>query len=104
MEQHNTNTTQPFRAGDCAEVLLGDSKGQRWVIAVYDAAADCAYIAGWPCTLVTKASEALRLHRAATDAQHAEMVESVAQMRGDHGEGDPRRSALERVRAAGGTP
>ncbi len=95
---------QPFRAGDAVEVLLGPNAGETWIVAVYDHGRDCAYIAGWPCTMVTKATESLKLHRAATDAQHAEMIASVADMRGDHGEGDPRRSALEYVRAAGGTP
>lgn len=96
--------TQPFRAGDAVEVLSGPCKGERWVIAVFEADRDVAWIAGWPCTMVTHATEALRLHRAATDKQHAEMVESVGRMRGDHGQGDPRRSALERVTEAGGTP
>lgn len=97
-------TKQPLRAGDAVEVLLGTCKGEVWVVAVYEAAADTAWIAGWPCTMVTKATEALRLHRAATDQQHADMIASVANLRGDHGQGDPRRSALERVQAAGGCP
>jgi ribosomal protein L24 len=94
----------PFRAGDTVEVLLGDSAGERWVIAVYDAATDSAYIAGWPCTLVTKATEALKLHRAATDEQHASMIADIEHLRGDHGGSDPRAIALRRVREAGGTP
>lgn len=95
---------QPFRAGDAVEVLGGEHAGEVWVVAVYEADRDTAWIAGWPCTMVGPATEKLRLHRAATDAQHAEMVESVSSMRGDHGEGDPRRRALEHVLAAGGTP
>lgn len=95
---------QPFRAGDVVEVLDGACKGEHWVVAVYDAEEDTAYIAGWPCTLIRDATGFLRLHQACTEKQHAEMVESVRNMRGDHGQGDPRRSALERVLANGGTP
>jgi hypothetical protein len=93
--------TQPFRAGDAVHVL---ANGETWVVAVYDASRDVAWIAGWPCTMVPDASTALKLKRAATDAQHASMVESVSQMRGEHGGGEPRRSALESVQARGGVP
>ncbi len=95
---------QPFRAGDAVEVLVGPNKGEVWVVAVYEAAADTAYIAGWPCSMVTQASEALRLHRAGSESQHTDMIASVARMQGDYCQGDPRRSALERVQADGGTP
>lgn len=95
---------QPFRAGDAVEVLDGFHKGQVWVVAVYEAVRDEAHIAGWPYARVDKASTALRVHRAATDEQHAEMIASVADMRGEHGEGDPRRRALVHVQKSGGTP
>ncbi len=90
---------QPFRAGDVVEVLVGDCRGERWVVAVYEADRDIALIAGWPCTMVTRASVALRLHDRASDAQHAQMVDLVAAMGAD-----PRRTALERVQASGGMP
>ncbi len=95
---------QPFRAGDHVRVLLGPHRGETWVVAVYEASNDTAWIAGWPCTMVTKATEALELAEACDDAEHARMVESVRKMQGDHGEGDPRRSAIERVLETGGTP
>lgn len=95
---------QPFRAGDVVRVKLGPCKDERWVVAVYEAPSNTAFIAGWPCTMVTKATQAVELVEACTDKQHADMIESVAKMRGDHGEGDPRRSALERVQAIGGVP
>lgn len=97
-------TAQPFRAGDVVEMLVGAYAGQLWVVAVYEADRDDAWIAGWPCTMVDGASTKLRLHRAATDAQHAEMIDGVAKMRGDHDDGDPRTRALRAVLAAGGTP
>lgn len=97
-------TAQPFRAVDVVEVPLGPHKGEKWVVAVYDVRTDTAYIAGWPCTMVTKATEALRLVERASDEEHAEMVDSVPKMHGDHGEGDPRRQALEHVLAAGVRP
>jgi hypothetical protein len=96
--------THPFRSGDAVRVLTGPCAGETWVVAVYDAANDIAWIAGWPCTMVTKASEALALHRACSDEEHHETLESVRNLRGDHGEGDPRRSAYERIVAAGGAP
>jgi hypothetical protein len=96
--------TQPFRSGDHVDVLLGPTKGERWVIAVYDETFDTAYIAGWPCTMVTKASVALKRVEACDDLEHARMVKAVSEMRGDYGGGDPRRSALLRVQERGGTP
>lgn len=96
---------QPFRAGDVVRVNTGPCRDEHWLVAVYEARNDTAFIAGWPCTMVTKATEALELVRAATDEEHAEMVESVSKMQGDYGGGsDPRRVALERVQAAGGVP
>ncbi len=97
-------SAQPFRAGDVVRVRLGPCANEHWVVAVYDARSDTAYIAGWPCTMVTKATEALELHDAASDEEHAHMIASVATMRGDNGQGDPRRAALERVHAMGGVP
>lgn len=99
-----SDAKQAFRAGDAVRVLSGPCAGETWVVAVYEARNDTAWIAGWPCTMITKATEAVELARAATDEQHALMVENVAKMRGDHGGGDPRRSALERVQAMGGVP
>lgn len=95
---------QPFRAGDAVTVLSGECAGETWVVAVYEAASDTAWIAGWPCTMVDQATQKLRLHRAATDAQHDEMLEGVRKMQGDHGGGDPRQRALEHILATGGTP
>lgn len=95
---------QPFRAADVVEVLLGPHQGERWVLAVYESDRDTAWIAGWPCTMVTKATEALRLVERASDEKHAEMIEAVGKMRGDHGDGDPRRRALEHMLARGQTP
>lgn len=99
-----TLSQQPFRAGDTVRVKLGPCADERWVVAVYEADKDVAWIAGWPCTMISKASEAVVLERAATDEQHREMVANVARMQGDHGGGDPRRGALERVQATGGVP
>lgn len=97
--------TQLFRAGDVVSVEMdGPSRGERWVVAVYDSATDIAFIAGWPCTMITRASEALKLFEACDDDEHARMVKAISEMRGDHGEGDPRRSALARVQARGDTP
>ena len=97
-------TKQPFRAGDTVRVLLGPHRGERWVVAVYEQRSDTAWIAGWPCTMVTKATEALELAEACDDAEHTRMIAAVSTMRSDHGGGDPRRSALERVQATGGVP
>lgn len=94
-------SSQPFRAGDVVRVKTGPCATERWVVAVYDASSDTAYIAGWPCTMVTKATAALDLADAATDEDHAQMVASIAKMPGGR---DPRRAALERVQASGGTP
>ena len=99
-----SDTKQPFRAGDTVLVKSGPCANQRWGVAVYDASTDNAWIAGWPCTMIANASEALELYEACTDAEHEAMVEAISKMRGDHGEGDPRRSALESVLATGGVP
>lgn len=98
------DTKQPFRAGDVVRVKSGPCADQCWVVAVYETPSDIAWIAGWPCTMVSKATEALELNRAATDEQHAAMIAQVGELRGDHGGGDPRRGALERVQASGGVP
>lgn len=95
---------QPFRAGDVVRVKLGPCAGQEWGVAVYEANSDTAWIAGWPCTMVTKATEALDLAEACSDEEHARMVEAIARIQGDRGGKDPRLSALERVQAAGGVP
>jgi hypothetical protein len=95
---------QPFRAADIVEVLDGLHQGEQWVVAVYDAARDEAYMAGWPCTLVPNASASLVLVKAADDEDHANMVAGVTHLRGELGESDPRRCALGRVLAVGGTP
>jgi hypothetical protein len=95
---------QPFRAGDAVRVKLGPCAGEVWVVAVYDARRDIAWIAGWPCSMVTKATEALELDEACDDAEHARMVDAVSKMESDSGGKDPRRSALEHVQAMGGTP
>lgn len=96
--------TQPFRAGDTVRVEVGPNKHEEWVIAVYDARSDTAWIAGWPCSMVTKASEALELVEACDDAEHERMVEAVKNMQSDHGGKDPRRSAIERLLEMGGVP
>lgn len=95
---------QPFRSGDTVTVLRGMHMGECWVVAVYDAHRDEAYIAGWPCTCVSKASTELALFERATDEEHARMVESVRSMRDDRGNRDPRASALATVLDRGGTP
>lgn len=106
--QTETKRPQPFRAGDAVDVRVGGTEAkpitETWVIACYEADRDVAWIAGWPCSMVSKASEVLKLHRAATDIQHAQMVRDVLTMRGDFGDGDPRRTAMERVRSIGGVP
>jgi hypothetical protein len=90
---------QPFRAGDVVEMLVGTRAGERWVIACYNAERDEAWIAGWPETLVDEATRKLRLDRAASDEEHAEMIAAVSAMK----EG-MRRSALLAIQERGGTP
>lgn len=89
---------QPFRAGDVVAVKAGPCAGERWLVAVYDAKRDEAWIAGWPETLVTKATKAVELVEAATDEQHQRMCEDVERS------GGARASALKIVRERGGMP
>lgn len=93
---------QPFRAGDVVEVVAGSHCGEHWVVACYDAERDELWCAGWPETLVTQASllRTVKPHRAATDKQHADMVESVSKHEGRGSRG----SAMRAILARGGTP
>lgn len=105
---------QAFRAGDSVDIRVGligpgmtaeDLPVETWLIAVYEADLDVAWIAGWPCTMVANASKHLKLSKEANDIEHARMVRDVREAKGnDYGFGDPRRSVLERVLKAGGVP
>jgi hypothetical protein len=90
--------TQPFRAGDVVEVLVGTCAGERWVVACYDAERDVAHIAGYPDSAVPDASVQLRVVELATDEQHAQMIVDVLASSG------PRRAVIEAIQARGGTP
>ncbi len=96
--------TQPFRAGDYVRVKLDLCPSVDWRVAVYEASTDTAFIAGWPCTVITHATDVLELVEACTDVEHMLMIALVTTMRGDRGDKDPRRSAIERVLANGGVP